>query len=119
MNHSFKVGDCIKVYGFKVPECVAFGLIESIDDKVTDTLRFIISHNFQNGILETILKNSTQVANIKQCRKLKPKAKPREFWINIYEDEVFLHPTEAAANFNATDCGQKELIHVRELRVKK
>lgn len=68
MKHKFKVGDRVKVYTSS-PYIGEISMCFSHDD-----------------LLEVKENESFTVVHYKQCRKLKEKKKPMEFWINAYKD---------------------------------
>lgn len=60
------------------------------------------------------------VMHPKKCRHLKPKKKPREWWINIYEDQTFNYGHEQAAKLASIGIDSFiETVHVREVLEKK
>lgn len=54
-------------------------------------------------------------ASLKQCRRLKPRAKPREFWIN---EAMIPHLADDVATSDLSAMYNRTFIHVREVRKK-
>jgi hypothetical protein len=106
VKEPLKVGDRVAVYsGNKMT-----GIILAID-KPTE---------YSGPIQVKIDDPSCMVfVHSKQCRRLK-KVRPREWWINFYNNGGgdVAHPTEELANEHYVN-GRKELVHVREVKVKK
>jgi hypothetical protein len=102
----FKVGDRVRAYGSSV----------------------IQSHTSDDGpikgVVNSILGESVEVAtdcgsyytfHVKQLRRLKPKAKPREFWVNVYPDHCSIWTDKGSAELVAT-VDRSECIRVQEVR---
>lgn len=63
-------------------------------------------------------KHYHETCHSRQCRKLKPKAPPREFWVNVYPNgAIYASRTEKEGKDIAIKYGT-ECIHVREVRGK-
>lgn len=53
-------------------------------------------------------------AHVVKFRVVKEYREPREFWVNVYDDEKVLHENEESAE-NCASSSRIEIIHVREV----
>lgn len=100
----FKVGDRVALYN---PSGRSVGIVTDIDtseERVKVDVGTTVAYWW---------------AHYKQCRKLKPKAPLREYWINIYPGGPgYTYSTEEDAHRYA-ETGRIECLLVREVRSKK
>lgn len=119
----FNAGDRVKYYG-------AF-------NSTTEELPSTVTEVLENGILKlcadyTIDEDSLQIhyvpcslyAHPNQCRRLKPKAKLREIWVNFHKVVGHhMHYTEADATYHANKLENKDehvaTVHYREVPKRK
>lgn len=102
-----KLGDRVACYGISYDSLRHLGSY-GVCKSVTDTEVAVLIDGYE----------STLLFHPKQCRKLKPKNKPREFWINIYTDietDYYTYNSEDYAN-KCSGTTRLECVHVREVR---
>ncbi len=102
----FNIGDRVAVYGGR--ERVV-GIVS----------RFGTNESYGLIWVETDREGPDLIAHPNQLRKLKPKRKAREFWINVGSVQTYVHSSLESANNPRVSIGRIELIHVREVLPKK
>lgn len=112
MKEKLKVGDRVRMVGYSVEASLIDGLrgeITSIEESTSSCEVRSAGHR-------------TYLVTLSQCKRLKPRKPPREFWIAFHRGGAIygiFNTLEGAQKVQNITAVVKEVIHVKEVRNKK
>lgn len=113
MNPPLKVGDRVAVYA-KVRQSLCPGVTSSNEWCMNGTKGEVIKMH-PSGWIDVLTSYGTMLAHPKQCRRLKPRAKPREFFIPHMQGDILTIGGKSVFHEQPAHLIGTTFYHVREV----